>query len=146
MESLYNCTNEFQQQACAQRLDLNNTFHGYVESRREQVRIQEELEMKEKALRETPIRSMHEMGEMTRAHELRVDEFSVQKLRESHETILRLTSQLQEMQERVNYLNDTWRIPRSSVELWWKVVSRFPSTGKDSNSAVYAEMRQTIAT
>ena len=28
---------------------------------------------------------MYEMGEMKRAQELRVDEFSVQKLRESHE-------------------------------------------------------------
>ena len=35
------------------------------------------------------------------------DEFSVQKLRESHETIQRLTSQVQELQERMNYLNDS---------------------------------------
>ena len=44
---------------------------------------------------------------MKRAQELRVDEFSVQKLRESHETIRRLTSQVQELQERMNYLNDS---------------------------------------
>ena len=50
---------------------------------------------------------MHEMGEMKRAQELRIDEFSVQKLRESHETIQRLTSQVQELQERMNYLNDS---------------------------------------
>ena len=62
----------------------------------------EELSMKEKILRDTQIRSMHEMGEMTRAQELRVDEFSVQKLRESHETMQRLTSQVQESQERIN--------------------------------------------
>ena len=43
---------------------------------------------------------------MKRAQELRIDEFSVQKLRESHETIQRLTSQVQEFQERMNYLND----------------------------------------
>ena len=42
---------------------------------------------------------------MKRAQELRVDEFSVQKLRESHEIIQRLTSQVQELQERMNYLN-----------------------------------------
>ena len=34
---------------------------------------------------------MHEMGEMKRAQELGVEEFSVQKSRESHETIQRLT-------------------------------------------------------
>ena len=33
-------------------------------------------------------------------------EFSTQKLRESHETIQRLTSQVQELQERMNCLND----------------------------------------
>ena len=63
--------------------------------------------MKEKALRETQIRNMHEMGEMKRAQELRVDEFSEQKLRESHETIQRLTSQVQELQERMNSLSDS---------------------------------------
>ena len=47
------------------------------------------------------------MGEMKRARELRVDELSVQKLRESHETILRLTSQMQEMQEQMNSMNDS---------------------------------------
>ena len=86
------CVDELQQQAYAQRLELEDAHHGYVESRQEQVRLQEELVMKEKvlrntekALRETQIRGMHEMGEMRRAQELRVDEFSVQKLRENHE-------------------------------------------------------------
>ena len=50
---------------------------------------------------------MHEMGEMKRAQELRVDEVSVQKLRENHETIQKLTSHLQEMQERMNSKNDS---------------------------------------
>ena len=59
-----------------------------------------------KVLRETQIRSVHEMGEMKRAQELRVDEVSVQKLMENHETFQKLTSQLQEMQERVNSMND----------------------------------------
>ena len=66
-----------------------------------------ELSMKEKVLRDTQIRSMHEMGEMKRAQELRVDEVSVQKLIESHEAIQRLTSQMQEMQERINSMNDS---------------------------------------
>ena len=57
VESLNKCINELQQQAFAQRLDLENTHHGYVESRREQVRLHGELVMEEKALRETRIRS-----------------------------------------------------------------------------------------
>ena len=103
VESLNHCIDELQQQAHVQRLDWENAHHGYVESRREQGRQQEELAMKEKALRETQVRSMHEMEESKRAQELRVDDFSVEKLRESHETIERHTTQVQEFQERMNY-------------------------------------------
>ena len=60
VESLNNFLSELQQQAYAQRLELEEAHHGYVKSRR-QVRLQEELVMKEKALRDTQIRSMHEM-------------------------------------------------------------------------------------
>ena len=55
------------------KMHNTNTF----ESRREQVRLQEELSLKEEVLRGTQIRSMHEMGEMKRAQKLRVNEFSV---------------------------------------------------------------------
>ena len=61
--SLNICISEPQQQAYAQRLELQDA-HGKIESRREQVRLQEELSMKEKILRDTQIRSMHGMGEM----------------------------------------------------------------------------------
>ena len=103
--SLNNCISELQQQAHAQRLELQDAQHGYLESRREQVRLEEDLSMKEKVLRDTQIRSMHEMGEMKRPRELRVDEVSSQKLRENHETIQKLTSQLQEMQEQMRSMN-----------------------------------------
>ena len=58
--------------------------------------------MKEQVLRNTQIRNMHEMGEIEIAQEQRVEEVSVQKLRDNHETIQRLTSQLQHMQEQMN--------------------------------------------
>ena len=57
-------------------------------------------------LRDTQIRSMHEIGEMKRSQVLRVDEFSVHKLRENHDTIQKLTFQLQEIQEQMNSMND----------------------------------------
>ena len=100
--SLNNCISGLKQQAYAQRLELQDAQHGYIESRREQVRRQEELSLKEKVLRDTQIRGMHEMGEMKKAPELRVDEVTGQKLRENHETIQKLTSQLQEMQDQIN--------------------------------------------
>ena len=62
---------------------------------------------RKKVLRDTQIRSMHELGEMKRAQELRVGEVSVQKLRENHEPIQKLTSQLQEMQEQMNSMSDS---------------------------------------
>ena len=104
--SLNHCIDELQKQACAQRLELEDAQHGYAESRREQVRLQDELAMKEKALRDTQIRSMHEVGKLKRAQELRVEEFSLQKLRESHDTIQRLTSQMQDRQGQMSAMDD----------------------------------------
>ena len=59
--SLNKCINELLQQAYAQRLELKDADHGFFESRREQFRLQEELSMKENALRETQIQNIHEM-------------------------------------------------------------------------------------
>ena len=107
MGSLDRCVKELQQQVYAQRLDSLDAHHGQIASRREHTRLQEELSMKEKVLRDTQKRNFHEMGEMKRAKELRVDKFSVQKLRKSHETIQRFTSQMQEMQEQMNSMNES---------------------------------------
>ena len=63
--------------------------------------------MKEKVLRNTQIRKMHEMVENQRAQELRVDDVSAQKVKENHETIQQLTSHLQQMQEQMNSMNDS---------------------------------------
>ena len=80
---LSNCIGELQQQAYAQRLELQDAHHGKIESRREQARLQDELSTKEKVPRDTQIRNIHELGEMKRAQELRVDEFSMQNRRKS---------------------------------------------------------------
>ena len=95
------------QEEYAQRLELGDAHHGYVEPRREQFRLQEEISLKEKLLRDTQIRNMHEMVEMKRTQELRVDEFSVEKSREGHDTIQPLTPQLQSMQEQMNPMHDS---------------------------------------
>ena len=60
---------------------------------------------KEKALRDTQIRSKHELGKMKRAQIQQVDEFSMQKWIKKNETIQQLTSQLQQMQEQMNILS-----------------------------------------
>ena len=118
--SLNICISEIQQQAYAQRLELQDAQHGYVESRREQVRPQEELSMK--VLRDTHIRSMHEMGEMKRVQELRVDEVSVQKLRETHKTVRQLIFQLQQMQEQMNSMNNSGDFQHVDNRSWSKLI------------------------
>ena len=94
--------------------------------------------MKGKVLRNTETRHMHEMGENKRAQERRIDEVSVQKIRENHETIQQLTSQLQQMQ----FYECFWRFSRCGIKLWWKAVSRFQSTCNDSEFSCFAQPRQ----
>ena len=48
---------------------------------------------------------MHEIGKMNGAEELRVDEFSMQKLTENHWAIQQLIFQMQQMQEQMNSMN-----------------------------------------
>ena len=93
---------EFQIQAHSNRLEIYYVNYGYEEFRREQARLHEEWVQREKALRETRIRSIHEVEELKRAQEMRSDEFCRNELRESHATIQELTSQIQELQERMN--------------------------------------------
>ena len=107
VESLNTCFSELQRQTYSQRLELEDAHFGYEESRREYFRLQEELAMKEKALRDTQIRSNQEMKKLKRAQELGVDELSKQNFRGSHDTIQKLTSQMQELRERVNCMKDS---------------------------------------
>ena len=74
VESLNKCIGELQRQTEEQRLALQDAQYGSVESRQEQVQLQEELFMKEEVERNTQIRNMHEMAEIKRAQEQRMDE------------------------------------------------------------------------
>ena len=131
--------------------DWNYRTHNtdiLIDSRRGQVCLQEELSMKEKVFRGTQIRSMHEMGEMKRAQELRVDEFSMQKLNESHETIQMFTSQLQEMQKLMYSMNDSGEFQEvesnHSGRLYY--VSSQPSMIPSSSSMLSSDKRLPLDT
>ena len=101
VNSINNCIGELQQQVYAPALELQDAQHGYNKSRREQVcptrRIIYEGEKFSEMLKSEVYTNL---GEMKRAQEL-------SKFGESHETIRRLTSQLQEMQEQMNSMNDS---------------------------------------
>ena len=111
-----------------------DAHHGYVESRQKQVRLREELAMKEKSYRDTQIEVCMRWETWRELKNHEVDEFSLQKFRECHET---------GKDELFEWL---WRIPRSRVEFLWKMCTLSQSTSKKSKSAIYAELRQTFAT
>ena len=81
---------------------------------------------------------------MKRAQELRVDEFSVQKSTESRGTIQKLTSQIQELQERVNCRNDS-RESQGIESNYCAKICHVQSTSSDSKFSFSAEPRQTLA-
>ena len=99
-----------------------------------------------KALRDTCIRNIHEMEELKRGQEMRVDEFSVHKLRESHATIQELTSQKQELQRKGELYEWFNRISRKSIDLQCKIISRPKSVGSRSKFSIYVELRPKPAT
>ena len=101
--------------------------HGYEESRREQSRLHEELAQREEALGETHITSIHEVNELKGAQEIRIDEFSRCELRESQVTIQELTSQILELQERVNFMNDSGELQDVESILLWEIIPRSQS-------------------
>ena len=84
---------------------LQEVQHEFVESLQDQARLQEELRRKEDALRDTQIRSMHELEKMKRAQIQQVVDSKIK--RENHETIQQLTTQLQQLQEQINSMNST---------------------------------------
>ena len=107
VEYLNKCIDDLQKRTEVQDRALQEVQNEFVESRREQTRLQEELLRNEKVLRDTQIRRKHEMGKMKKARVQQVDEFSMQKLRENHETIQQLTFQLQQLQEQMNSMNSS---------------------------------------
>ena len=82
-EFLDSSVRDLQRQLDSNRVEIYCTNRGNEESRKEKARLHGELAQRQRVLRDTQIRSIHEMGKLRRAQELRVDEFSVQKLRES---------------------------------------------------------------
>ena len=58
-------------------------------------------------LREAHIKSLHEMEELKRVQEFRIDEFSRRRLIEDRDTNLELTGKIQELQNEINCMNDS---------------------------------------
>ena len=91
----------------SQRMEIDHTITGCEQFRRDQLLLQEELSEQNRDLRETRIKSLHEMEELKRVQELRVDDFSRRRLIEIQDTINELTARIQELQNDVNCMNDS---------------------------------------
>ena len=90
--------------------------------------------MKEKVLRDSQIRSMHG-----------VKEVCAQKIRVNYETIQKLTSQLQEMQEQMNSMNDSGEFQEVESNHSGRTVLRSQSACSDSKFSFHAQPWQTLA-
>ena len=88
-------------------MEIDHTITGCEQSRRDQLPPQEELSEQNRDLRETRIKSLHEMEELKRVQELRVDQFSRRRLIENQDTMIELTARIQELQNEVNCMNDS---------------------------------------
>ena len=82
-------------------------LQGDEQSRQDQLLLQEQLSEQNRDLREAHIKSLHEMEELKRVQELRVDEFSRRRLIENQDTVSELTVKIQELQNEVNCVNDS---------------------------------------
>ena len=136
------------------RMEIDHTNLGYEQSRREQVRLHEESAQRERALREIHVRNVHEVEELKRLQEMRIDECSKQELRESQTTKIELTSQIQELQDRVSFMNDSREF--QAVESSWSGgLSHVPSQPAvvpslrgmlSRNQSLRPDMRNSLAT
>ena len=88
-------------------MEIDHTVTGCEQSRRDQLLLQGQPSEQSRYLRETHIKSFHEMEELRKVQELRVDEFSRRRLIGNQETINELTARIQELQNEVNCMNDS---------------------------------------
>ena len=145
VESLNYCISDLQQQTYAQRLELQDAQHGKIESRRAQVRLQEELSMKEKVLWNTQIRSMHENGRNEKSSRTTSWQSPVQNFkRKSWDNSAAYFSVARNARTDEFY---EWlrRSSRCGIKLPWEIVLRFQSACNDSKLSFHAEPRQSRA-
>ena len=64
----------------SQRMEIDHTFTGCDQSRRDQLLLQEEISEQNRALRETRIRNMRDMEDLQRSNVLKVEELSRRKI------------------------------------------------------------------
>ena len=87
--------------------DEESKFSLKSELRSRSTNFKPSLIVEDRDLREAHIKSLHEIEELKRVQELRVDEFSRRRLIENQDTTNELTARIQELQNEVNCMNDS---------------------------------------
>ena len=82
-------------------------WHLYLDSQENEYNYMKNCLYKKEHYEKFFLKRIQEVEELKRAQQLRVDEIYVHKMRESYDTIQRLNSQMQELQERVTCMNDS---------------------------------------
>ena len=93
---------ELKSQVGSQEMVFRSAMEGRAYSRRQQDLLHEELADRERALRDTQIRGIHELKALKRVQRLRVDEFSKRKMIEDHNPIQELTGKVHELQNEIH--------------------------------------------
>ena len=81
----------------SQRREIDHTIASDEQLRRDQLLRQEHLSEQNRDLREAHIKSLHDMEELKRVQELRIDESWRRRLIENQDTINELTARIQEL-------------------------------------------------
>ena len=90
----------------SQRREIDLTVAGDEQLRRDQLLLHEQLSEHNRDLSETRIKSLHEMEELKRVQELRINEFSRRRLIEIQKFIHELKARIQELQNEINCMSD----------------------------------------
>ena len=132
-----------QRQIHSSRMEID---HTNLAPRRELARLHEELAQRERALREPHTKSIHEVEELKRAQEMRIDEFSRHGLRESQATLRDLTLQITGAARKSELYERFCSIPRCRINLQWEIIPRSQPIGSCSKPSIYVEPRLEAAT
>ena len=91
----------------SQRREIDHTITSDELFRRDQSLLQKQQSERNRDLREAHTKSLHEMEELKRVQDLRVDESSRRRLIENQDIINEFKAKIQELQNEVNCMNDS---------------------------------------
>ena len=91
----------------SQRSESNRAHAGDEQLRRDQQLLHEQLLEQNRDLREAHRKSLNEMEELKRFQDSTFDTISKRKLAEDRDTVLELTSKIQELHNKINCMNDS---------------------------------------